>query len=54
MKYNKYHNTKTIIDGITFDSKLEGKRYTELKKLEKARHNKRFRITTNFWTYTNI
>lgn len=32
----KYHNKKTIIDGITFDSKLEAKRYTELKLLEKA------------------
>ena len=32
----KYHNKKTIIDGITFDSKLEAKRYKELKLLEKA------------------
>ena len=34
-KRNKYHNKKTIIDGIKFDSKLEAKRYKELKKLEK-------------------
>lgn len=47
MKYNKYHNTKTIIDGIEFDSKLESKRYIELKLLEKARQNKRFRTTTD-------
>lgn len=32
----KYHNKKTIVDGITFDSKLEAKRYKELKFLEKA------------------
>ena len=31
----KYHNTKTFINGIKFDSKLEAKRYTELKLLEK-------------------
>lgn len=47
MRYNKYHNKKTIVDGIEFDSKLEAKRYTELKLLEKTRHNKRFRTTTN-------
>ncbi len=33
--YMKYHNIKTIIDGIKFDSKLEAKRYLELKFLEK-------------------
>lgn len=32
----KYRNKKTIIDGIEFDSKLEGKRYIQLKYLEKA------------------
>lgn len=32
---NKYHNKKTIVDGIKFDSKLEARRYKELKKLEK-------------------
>jgi hypothetical protein len=32
----KYYNKKTVVDGITFDSKLEAKRYTELKLLEKA------------------
>lgn len=34
--YNKYHNVKTVIDGITFASKLEAKRYSELKILERA------------------
>lgn len=32
----KYHNTKVTVDGIRFDSKLEAKRYTELKLLLKA------------------
>ena len=32
----KYHNTKTVIDGITFDSKLEAERYGQLKILERA------------------
>lgn len=32
----KYHNKKTVIDGITFDSKGEANRYLELKMLEKA------------------
>lgn len=33
---NKYRNVKTVVDGITFDSKKEAKRYGELKLLEKA------------------
>lgn len=33
---SKYHATKTTIDGITFDSKREAKRYGELKLLERA------------------
>jgi dsDNA-binding SOS-regulon protein len=37
MKYNKYLNKKTEIDGITFASKKEAKRYSELKLLEKAK-----------------
>ena len=35
---NKYKAVKTTIDGITFDSKREAKRYTELKILETAGH----------------
>ena len=34
---NKYRNTKIMVDGIMFDSKAEGKRYMELKLLEKAK-----------------
>ena len=33
---NKYHNKKTIIDNITFDSKREAQRYCELKLLQRA------------------
>ncbi|NLB90534.1 MAG: DUF1064 domain-containing protein [Clostridiales bacterium] len=32
----KYRNRKTIIDGITFDSKGEANRYCELKLLQRA------------------
>lgn len=34
--YRKYHNTKTVADGIKFDSKLEAERYLQLKEWEKA------------------
>lgn len=33
---NKYHARKTVVDGITFDSRAEAARYTELKLLERA------------------
>jgi hypothetical protein len=33
---SKYHNKKTLRDGILFDSKNEADRYIELKLLEKA------------------
>lgn len=33
---NKYHARKTKIDGYTFDSAVEARRYSELKLLEKA------------------
>ena len=33
---SKYHNYKTTVDGIRFDSQLEAKRYSELKIMEKA------------------
>lgn len=32
----KYGNKKVIVDGITFDSKKEARRYTELKLFERA------------------
>jgi len=36
MKQSKYHNIKTVIDGITFASKKEAGRYQDLKLLLKA------------------
>ena len=33
---SKYHNEKTEVDGIVFDSRKEANRYRELKLLEKA------------------
>jgi Protein of unknown function (DUF1064) len=35
-KATKYRNVKTEVDGITFDSKLEAHRYTELKLMQMA------------------
>lgn len=35
-KVNKYRNEPQTVDGITFDSKKEAKRYGELKNLERA------------------
>ena len=35
-KPSKYRNIRTKVDGITFASKREAKRYTELKLLERA------------------
>ena len=32
----KYHNKKVVIDGIKFDSAKEGRRYQELKLMERA------------------
>lgn len=36
MAYSKYHNKKTEVDGIVFDSRREASRYLELKILERA------------------
>lgn len=36
MYYSKYKAKKTTIDGITFDSNAEAKRYKELKLLERG------------------
>ena len=36
MKAPKYLNRKTVVDGITFDSAKEARRYGELKLLERA------------------
>lgn len=36
MKTPKYRNVKTVVDGITFDSAKEARRYGELKLLERS------------------
>lgn len=36
LKYRKYHNKKTIVDGIQFDSLKEGMRYSQLNLLCKV------------------
>lgn len=33
--HTKYHSQKTVVDGITFDSRKEANRYQELKLLER-------------------
>ena len=45
---NKYKAKKTIIDGITFDSKSEAKRYQELKLLERAGQIKHLSLQPRF------
>ena len=35
-RVNKLHNIPTVVDGIRFASRLEARRYSELKLLEKA------------------
>jgi hypothetical protein len=48
VKFLKYHNKKTTIQGITFDSKLEAKRYIELKLLEKANEIEDLQLQPSF------
>lgn len=36
MSYNKYRAVKTELEGIVFDSKMESRRYAELRLLEQA------------------
>ena len=30
-RFSKYNNVRTVVDGITFDSKKEAQRYSELR-----------------------
>jgi len=45
---NKYHNVKTIVDGITFDSKAEARRYGELVLLKRAGEIRWFNLQPSF------
>lgn len=47
-KRNKYGAVKTVVDGITFDSKLEARQYAELKLREKAGEITALRYQTPF------
>ena len=48
MNFSKYHAKKTVVDGITFDSKRESMRYRELKLLEKAGQIKDLKLQVPF------
>ena len=48
IKYSKYKNQKTIIDGIEFDSIKEANRYTELKYLLQAKEIFNLRLQPKF------
>jgi hypothetical protein len=48
MFYSKYKAKKTTIDGITFDSKAEAKRYQELKLIERAGQIKNLSLQPRF------
>lgn len=44
----KYNNSKTVVDGITFDSKKEAKRYTVLKSLQDDGYIKDLKLQVPF------
>ena len=45
---NKYGNEEKVVDGIKFDSKLEAKRYIQLKLLQRAGEIKDLRTQPSF------
>jgi len=45
---SKYHNKKTVLDGIKFDSQREAKRYWELKILERAGEISELKLQVSF------
>lgn len=48
MLANKYGNKKTVVDGITFDSRAEAKYYEQLKWLKQAKQIKDFKLQPRF------
>lgn len=44
----KYNSKKTVVDGITFSSKKEAHRYTQLKKLEDNRYISDLRLQVKY------
>lgn len=53
-KANKYKAKKCKIDGYTFDSLMEGRRYNELKLLERARKIDTLHIHPSFEIEINL
>lgn len=45
---SKYGNKKTVVDGITFDSKKEAVRYCELKRLERGKAISNLRLQVKY------
>ena len=48
VRKSKYRSIKTTVDGITFDSKKEAKRYQELKLLQRANKIKNLRLQVSY------
>lgn len=48
MARSKFSNEKTVVDGITFDSKAEAKYYVQLKWLKQANQIKDFKLQPKF------
>ena len=48
MKAPKYRNVKTTVDGITFDSAKESRRYGELKLLQRGRQISGLQVQPSF------
>lgn len=48
MVKSKYHNRKTVVDNITFDSKAESLYYEQLKWLKQAKQIKDFKLQPSF------
>lgn len=46
--YNKYSNTRTVVDNLTFASKREATRYSELKLLQRAGEIKDLKLQAPF------
>jgi hypothetical protein len=50
-KRSKYNATKTMVDGVLFDSRKEAKRYGELKQLEKAGEISHLELQPKFFLF---
>jgi Protein of unknown function (DUF1064) len=52
-KPSKYRNTKTVVNGITFDSQKEAKRYGELKYMEISKQITKLKLQPTFKCVVN-